>query len=571
MAQNKSRTRSAKKQRQPLKKGREREQQVYFVQSMRWATRDFEDDCTGVQDEELIAAARTGDTEAQYRLGKLYAEGRKVPRDDERALYWFQRAAQPPVPGHEPLYKISYPCTKKVLPSSEATYEVGRAIWHGRGTEMDFGDAYAWWKMADAQGNDHARMALSAYHIPDNPRPMDDATFTCIVQMADAGDMDAQHCLGNCFFLGLGVSKDPAKAMEWWKKAAAQGHEHATYYAGASILQNNFPGSCEEAISLMEQAAGLGLRKAKCLLGNCYLHGDYVQQDPEKAVAYIREHRDGPFFLMVSLTAPHTPIAPTAEFEGRSRAGRYGDFVEEMDHRIGEMLAALRDAGIEERTIVVFSSDNGSSFQDGGTAGGERYGGRFGSILDLGHNPSGRFRGMKSDSWEGGHRIPFLVRWPGVIPAGSVTDALTCDLDLYATLADVAGVTLSEGDAVDSRSLMPLLRGGEPVRTSLVAQSGNGILCYISGDWKLIAGSGSGGSLNPYGQADLLPAYDAASGRWRNVQLYNLASDPEERYDRAALHPQRVARMMEALAGEVRRGGTAADWQQVAWTSRFGE
>lgn len=293
--------------------------------------------------------------------------------------------------------------------------------------------------------------------------------------------------------------------------------------------------------------------------------------ETEKAVAYIREHRDGPFFLMVSLTAPHTPIAPTPEFEGRSRAGRYGDFVEEMDHRIGELLAALRDAGIEERTIVVFSSDNGSSFQDGGTAGGERYGGRFGSILDLGHNPSGRFRGMKSDSWEGGHRIPFLVRWPGVIPAGSVTDALTCDLDLYATLADVAGVTLSEGDAVDSRSLMPLLRGGEPVRTSLVAQSGNGILCYIRDGWKLIAGSGSGGSLNPYGQADLLPAYDAASGRWRNVQLYNLASDPEERYDRAALHPQRVARMMEALAGEVRRGGTAADWQQVAWTSRFGE
>ncbi len=293
MAQSKSRTRSAKKQRQPLKKGREREQQVYFVQSMRWATRDFEDDCTGVQDEELIAAARTGDTEAQYRLGKLYAEGRKVPRDDERALYWFQRAAQPPVPGHEPLYKISYPCTKKVLPSSEATYEVGRAIWHGRGTEMDFGDAYAWWKMADAQGNDHARMALSAYHIPDNPRPMDDATFTCIVQMADAGDMDAQHCLGNCFFLGLGVSKDPAKAMEWWKKAAAQGHEHATYYAGASILQNNFPGSCEEAISLMEQAAGLGLRKAKCLLGNCYLHGDYVQQDPEKAVAYLTQAVEG--------------------------------------------------------------------------------------------------------------------------------------------------------------------------------------------------------------------------------------------------------------------------------------
>ena len=84
-------------------------------------------------------------------------------------------------------------------------------------------------------------------------------------------------------------------------------------------------------------------------------------------------------------------------------------------------------------------------------------GGRFGSILDMGHNPSGHFRGMKSDSWEGGHRIPFLLRWPGTIPEGIVTDALTCDLDLYATLADISGATLPEGAAVDSRSLLPLL------------------------------------------------------------------------------------------------------------------
>lgn len=289
--------------------------------------------------------------------------------------------------------------------------------------------------------------------------------------------------------------------------------------------------------------------------------------ETDKAVAYIREHRGEPFFLMVSLTAPHTPIAPSPEFEGRSRAGRYGDFVEEIDSRVGVILAALHDAGIEDRTVVIFSSDNGSSFQDGGSDGTERYGGRFGSILDLGHNPSGRFRGMKSDSWEGGHRIPFLMRWPGVIPEGKTSEALICDLDLYATLAEVAGAALPGNAAVDSRSLLPLLRGGKPDRTSLVVQSGNGILSYFSGSWKLIAGSGSGGSLNPYGIVDRLPEYDAASGRWCNVQLYNLESDPEERYDMASRHPRLVARMMEALAREVCCHGTEADWKQVEWVS----
>lgn len=290
--------------------------------------------------------------------------------------------------------------------------------------------------------------------------------------------------------------------------------------------------------------------------------------ETRKAMEYIREHRDRPFFLMVSLTAPHTPIAPSAEFEGRSCAGRYGDFVEEIDHRVGEILAALHDAGIEERTLVVFSSDNGSSFQDGGTNDEERYGGRFGSILDMGHNPSGHFRGMKSDSWEGGHRIPFLLRWPGTIPKGIVTDALTCDLDLYATLADISGATLPEGAAVDSRSLLPLLEGRQPVRTTAVAQSGNGVLSYFKGPWKLIAGSGSGGSLNPYGIPDRLPEYDKSSGIWHNVQLYNLESDPEERYDMAARQPRLVQEMLEALAGEVKKYGTG-DWEPVAWTSAF--
>lgn len=298
---------------------------------------------------------------------------------------------------------------------------------------------------------------------------------------------------------------------------------------------------------------------------------ELLSVERDKAVEYIGKHRDRPFFLMVGLTAPHTPIAPSPEFEGRSRAGRYGDFVEEVDFRVGEILAALREAGIEDRTLVVFSSDNGSSFQDGGADGKELYGGAFGSILDLGHNPSGRFRGMKSDSWEGGHRIPFLMRWPGVLPEGMVSDALVCDLDLYATLAEVTGMLLPKGAAVDSRSMLPLLRGEDPVRTSLVAQSGNGVLCYVRGRWKLIAGSGSGGSLNPYGMVDRMPEYDASSGLWSNVQLYNLESDPEERYDVAVRQPRLVGQMMAALAGEVLRFGTSADWKQVGWVDSVSE
>ncbi len=264
-------------------------QHLSFNKPVRWSAKDFEDDCTGIQDEELVASARRGDTEAQYRLGKLYAAGKEVPRDYERALYWFQRAAVPPIPGLTPPYKISYPCTKAVPPCSEATYEVGRAIWHGKGACMDRTDACAWWELAEVQGNEHARMALSAYHLDGNPRPMDDITFIHMVQMAEAGEMDAQHCLANCFFSGIHIAKDPAKAMEWWKKAAEQGHEHALHHAAGVILDKRMPGSIDEAVSLLERAASLGLRKSRYTLGKMYLYGQHVQPDPAKGMAYLTQ------------------------------------------------------------------------------------------------------------------------------------------------------------------------------------------------------------------------------------------------------------------------------------------
>ena len=263
--------------------GRAQQSRIVF-QTLRWTPLDFADDCTGIQDEELIAAARRGDTEAQYRLGKLYSAGKDVPRDDARALYWFQRAVQPPIPGQEPLYKISYPCTEQVPPHKEAAYEVGRAIFHGRGADLDTRDASEWWKLADMLGSEHAHMALCAYHIPDNPKTMDDTTFIRMVQMAEAGDMDIQYCLGNCFYMGWYVDQEYVQALEWWKKAAEQGHELALHNAGGALLEEGIPERRAEAVSLLEKAVSLGLRKSKVLLGRMYLHGEFVQADPAKGV-----------------------------------------------------------------------------------------------------------------------------------------------------------------------------------------------------------------------------------------------------------------------------------------------
>lgn len=288
-----------------------------------------------------------------------------------------------------------------------------------------------------------------------------------------------------------------------------------------------------------------------------------LQTEVRKASEYILRHKDKPFFLMVSLTAPHTPIAPSEKFIGKSKAGRYGDFVEEMDSRIGEILATIRKAGLANNTIIVFSSDNGSSFQDGCS----HYSGLFGSILDWGHNPSGHLRGMKSDAWEGGHRIPMMIYWPEVTDNGKSCHDLVCDLDIYATFAQALSINLPKGTAADSRSLLPLLGGKTPERKRLVSQSGNGILSYIEGDWKLIAGSGSGGSLNPYEPSGDLPHFEG--GKWTCVQLFNIKVDAEEHYNLSAQLPDRVNAMMKALADEIKTTEKAPYWKQTEWVSEY--
>lgn len=261
----------------------------------------------------------------------------------------------------------------------------------------------------------------------------------------------------------------------------------------------------------------------------------------ERAVSFIKSKPDlapfyrragAPFFLYLPLTSPHNPVAPAPEFIGKSGAHRYGDFVVETDWAVGMVMEALKEAGLFENTFVIFTSDNGSPANDG-----ENMGGKPGSVLAYGHNPSYRYRGMKADIWEGGHRVPFIAQWPGRIPAGLTSSEIICHVDLMATLAVVTGAPLQERAAPDSYNLLPVLLGEKldaPIRQATVHHSINGMFAIRQGAWKLIEGQGSGGWTSG--------GEDGLSG-----QLYNLERDPGEALNLYLEQPEIVERLTNLL------------------------
>jgi arylsulfatase A-like enzyme len=238
----------------------------------------------------------------------------------------------------------------------------------------------------------------------------------------------------------------------------------------------------------------------------------------DRACAFVERGAKAakPFFLYMPLTAPHTPIAVNEPWKGKSGLIPYGDFVMETDAAIGRVLDAIAKSGAADRTVVVFTSDNGCAPYIGAK-----------EMEAKGHFPSGPLRGYKSDAWEGGHRVPFVVRWPGVAKPGSVCGQLVHHADLIATFADALGVKLPETAAEDSFSLLPLLKGGDaPVREGAVSASAGGVFAVRKGPWKLLPG----------------PAGAATPG-----QLYNLAEDLGETKDLAASAPEKVTELSALL------------------------
>jgi arylsulfatase A-like enzyme len=262
-----------------------------------------------------------------------------------------------------------------------------------------------------------------------------------------------------------------------------------------------------------------------------------------QAVRYIADHaaaaKSGtPFFLYVPLTSPHTPILPTPEWQGKSGLGAYGDFVMQTDAVVGAILAALDTHGLADNTLVVFTADNGCSPQ-ADTPGLEKQG----------HFASAQFRGYKADIWEGGHRVPFLVRWPGKTKPASVSTQLICHVDLLATCAELLGTPLPPHAGEDSVSLLPALLGTDraPLREAVVHHSIHGLFSIRQGPWKLALCPGSGGWGTPLDAA-------ARGTGLPEVQLYDLAADPAEANNVHAAHPAVVARLRALLDRYIAEG-----------------
>ncbi len=262
-----------------------------------------------------------------------------------------------------------------------------------------------------------------------------------------------------------------------------------------------------------------------------------------KAVQFIADHAapakaGKPFFLYLPLSAPHTPILPTAEWQGKSGLNAYGDFVMQTDQTIGQVLAALDQQGVAENTLVFLASDNGCSPQA-----------KFDELAAKGHHPSYLFRGYKADIFDGGHHIPFIVRWPGKIRPGSTSSQLVCLVDLMATCADIVGARLPDNAGEDSVSLLPIFLGRDqaPLREAVVHHSINGSFSIRQGPWKLELCPGSGGWSAPRPGS-------AAAANLPPIQLYDLATDIGERTNVQKDHPEIVARLTRLLEKYVTDG-----------------
>lgn len=256
-----------------------------------------------------------------------------------------------------------------------------------------------------------------------------------------------------------------------------------------------------------------------------------------------------PFFLYLALTSPHTPIVPNRRFIGVSGAGLYGDFVCEVDWVVGRVMAALAEKGIADDTLLIFTSDNGPECLA------HAAGGAYERARLFGHYSMGRLRGVKRDTWEGGHRVPFVARWPGVTPAAGRCDRLVSLGDLAATCAEITGIRLSGDDAPDSVSMLPLLRGEERGgRDSLVHHSHSGRFALRRGKWVFIdAPAGDDNRKN--GEPEWFRRERGYAAHRYPGELFDLEQDIAERRNRYGECPAVVAEMSARLREVVGEDG----------------
>jgi arylsulfatase A-like enzyme len=270
---------------------------------------------------------------------------------------------------------------------------------------------------------------------------------------------------------------------------------------------------------------------------------DMLPRLTEKTVAFInaRKNNKEPFFLYIPWNSPHSPVVPAKAWQGKSGLNAHADFVMQTDHSYGQIIQALKDNGMYDNTLVIVSSDNGTSAP---TA-------KMKELNQMGHYPSAHFRGSKSDIWDGGHRVPFFVSWPGTIEAGSTHNDIVCFTDVMATLADITNYKLTEKDGVDSQSFLPAFSGKQTQRADIIHHSINGYFAYRKNNWKMVATPGSGGWSTPKTNKKVAKG---VVNPIENYQLYDMDKDESEQKNLAVTYPETVLEMRKELASVIRQG-----------------
>lgn len=276
-------------------------------------------------------------------------------------------------------------------------------------------------------------------------------------------------------------------------------------------------------------------------IGNDFVMEEVLPTFTKEATQFIKKQANSekPFFLYMPLPAPHTPIIPIKEFMGRSNTNVYGDFVLMVDDVVGQVMQAVEEIGESENTIIIFTDDNGCSPNAG-----------YEELHELGHDPSYVFRGHKADIYEGGNRVPFIVRWPEKIKAGTASDQVICLTDFMATIASIVDYDLGDTAAEDSYDMTPLLyetHDGSSFREATIHHSVNGSFAIRQDDWKLIFCPGSGGWSDPVPKK-------AFEQNLPDVQLYNLTDDIAESNNLESSFPEKVKELTSLAQSYIDRG-----------------
>jgi arylsulfatase A len=314
-------------------------------------------------------------------------------------------------------------------------------------------------------------------------------------------------------------------------------------------------------------------KKMDVITGMQYMRAGVIADnfDPEDVLNHLTtkvedkidelSKEDNPFYIYFPLPAPHTPIFPTEKFKGKSGTNDYGDFCLMVDDTVGRVMKAIEKNGKSEDTIIIFTADNGCSPMA-----------NFEELAEAGHNPSYVYRGMKSDIFEGGHRIPYVIRWPATIKPDSISEQTLCLSDFIATMAEITNYKLPANAAEDSVSNLTVLNGtaSDPIREATVHHSISGKFSIRKGDWKLEMCPCSGGWSEP-------KAPQAAELGLPEIQLYNLSEDIGEKNNVYEQYPEKVKELQSILSeyikdgrstvGEIQPNTGEKHWEQLHWLS----